>query len=208
MYIFKLNMKDGFWATPLLIFMYPSVCRYSVIEKHGDVYTALLCIFVLYLQNLGLYTSRRFHLVKGHHVWSLICCPLFIYGKLPKYDYHEAIVKVCLSQSQRCAAALSAFLKETTFAFAFLPFKLNVAGLDYGFEYYQNAVFSIIQYMIVTDLSLTATESFGRFKRRRWHEEVGSERGRTPSGFVFKRSLTALFLNAPIRTTTITILSR
>ena len=116
-------MKDGFWATPLLIFMCPSVRRYIASLK-STVYTALLCIFVLYLQSLGLHTSGRFHLVKGHHVWSLICCPLFIYGKLPKYDYHEAIIKVCLSQSQRCAAALSAFLKETTFAFAFLPFKL------------------------------------------------------------------------------------
>ena len=113
--IFKLNMPGGFWATPLLIFMSPVYA--GIASLKSTVHTACLrkFRFVLYLQNLGLYTSRRFHLVKGHHVWSLICCPLFIYGKLPKYDYHEAIVKVCLSQSQRCAAALSAFLKETTF---------------------------------------------------------------------------------------------
>ena len=75
-------MPGGFWATPLLIFMSPVYA--GIASLKSTVHTACLrkFRFVLYLQNLGLYTSRRFHLVKGN--WYLYMVSMIITKQLLK----------------------------------------------------------------------------------------------------------------------------
>ena len=124
-----------------------------------------MCMFVLYLQNFGLYTSRRFHLVKGH--WYLYMVSMIITKQLLKCVWVRVRV--------RCAAALSAFLKENNFCF--LPFKLVVKrsrARYYGFEYYQNPVFSIIQRSLPILVLQQQRALAERLSAESWHDRTRS----------------------------------